>query len=141
MGGEKEAAEAEELLLAALYMFKVCVRLSSVADSQSCVCCAVGLCWPATPRCLCCRLSSLPCNSAAATPPLTRNTQPSTRQVPDVDFLLHLGDGCPPGLPLVQANINRSNEAAGFTLPMSMWWQALGPVQFAVLAECLQVRC
>lgn len=60
-------------------------------------------------------------------------------QVPDVDFLVHLGDGCPAGLPLVQSNINRSNEHAGFTIPMYMWKQALGPEQFAVLAECLQV--
>jgi hypothetical protein len=61
-------------------------------------------------------------------------------QVPDVDFLVHLGDGCPAGLPLVQSNINRSNKQAGFTIPMHMWKQALGPEQFAVLAECLQVR-
>jgi hypothetical protein len=39
----------------------------------------------------------------------------------------------------VQANINRSNTNAGFTIPMLMWKQALGPEQFAVLAECLQV--
>jgi hypothetical protein len=56
-----------------------------------------------------------------------------------VDFLLHLGDGCPAGLPLVQSNINRSNEQAGFTIPMHMWKEALGPEQFTVLAECLQV--
>lgn len=56
-----------------------------------------------------------------------------------MDFLLHLGDGCPAGLPLVQSNINRSNEQAGFTIPMHMWKEALGPEQFAVLAECLQV--
>lgn len=60
-------------------------------------------------------------------------------QVPDVDFLLHLGDGCPGGLPLVQSNINRSYDQAGFTLPMLMWKQGLGQQQFAVLAECLQV--
>jgi hypothetical protein len=65
---------------------------------------------------------------------------PSHTQVPDVDFLLHLGDGCPGGLPLVQVNINRSNAQAGFTLPMQHWRQALGPEQFALLAECLQVR-
>ena len=56
-----------------------------------------------------------------------------------MDFLLHLGDGCPAGLPLVQSNINRSNADAGFTIPMLMWKQALGPQQFATLAECLQV--
>lgn len=61
-------------------------------------------------------------------------------QVPDVDFLLHLGDGCPGGLPLVQVNINRSNPQAGFTIPLQMWAQALGPQQFGLLAECLQVR-
>lgn len=59
-------------------------------------------------------------------------------QVPDVDFLLHLGDGSA-ALPLVQANINRGQEQAGFTLPKFMWRDALGPEQFAVLAECLQV--
>jgi hypothetical protein len=59
-----------------------------------------------------------------------------------VDFLLHLGDGAPPGLPLVQVNINRSSAQAGFTLPKYMWRDALGPAQFQVLAECLQVtRC
>lgn len=56
-----------------------------------------------------------------------------------MDFLLHLGDGCPAGLPLVQSNINRSNDQAGFTTPMWMWKQALGPEQFSVLTECLQV--
>ncbi|KAF6257123.1 hypothetical protein COO60DRAFT_33422 [Scenedesmus sp. NREL 46B-D3] len=61
-------------------------------------------------------------------------------KVPDVDFLLHLGDGAPPGLPLVQANINRSNAQAGFTIPKYMWRDALGPQQFQVLAECLQAR-
>jgi hypothetical protein len=57
-----------------------------------------------------------------------------------VDFLLHLGDGAPPGLPLVQVNINRSNAQAGFTIPKYMWQDALGPQQFQLLAECLQVR-
>lgn len=60
-------------------------------------------------------------------------------QVPDVDFLLHLGDGSPAGLPLVQVNINRSNEQAGFTIPKFMWRDALGPQQFKALAQCLQV--
>lgn len=39
----------------------------------------------------------------------------------------------------MQSNIDRSNTQAGFTIPMHMWKQALGPEQFAVLAECLQV--
>jgi hypothetical protein len=39
----------------------------------------------------------------------------------------------------VQVNINRSNPQAGFTLPTFMWRDALGPQQFRVLAECLQV--
>lgn len=61
-------------------------------------------------------------------------------KVPDVDFLLHLGDGAPPGLPLVQVNIDRGAPQAGFTLPKFMWRDALGPAQFSVLAECLQAR-
>jgi hypothetical protein len=40
----------------------------------------------------------------------------------------------------VQVNINRSNAQAGFTIPKYMWRDALGPQQFQVLAECLQVR-
>lgn len=72
-----------------------------------------------------------PCLSAASSMLLV--------QVPDVDFLLHLGDGSPQGLPLVQVNINRAYARAGFTLPMLAWKEALGLQQFAVLAECLQV--
>lgn len=42
--------------------------------------------------------------------------------------------------PRCQVNINRSNARAGFTLPKFMWRDALGREQFALLAECLQVR-
>lgn len=61
-------------------------------------------------------------------------------QVPDVDFLLHLGDGSPAGLPLLQASINRGVARAGFTLPKFAWRDALGPTQLAAHAECLAVR-
>ena len=63
-----------------------------------------------------------------------------TLQIPDADFLLHLGDGSPEGLPLLQANINRAYDQAGFTIPKFMWRDALGPTQLKIYAECLEVR-
>ncbi|KAI8476110.1 MAG: hypothetical protein J3K34DRAFT_516785 [Monoraphidium minutum] len=61
-------------------------------------------------------------------------------QVPDADVLVHLGDGAPEGLPLLQANIDRGVERAGFAIPKRMWLDALGPQQMALLHECLEAR-
>ncbi|KIZ01707.1 hypothetical protein MNEG_6255 [Monoraphidium neglectum] len=61
-------------------------------------------------------------------------------KVPDADVLVHLGDGAPEGLPLLQANIDRGVEDAGFAIPKRMWADALGPEQLNVLHECLEVR-
>ncbi|KAF8059989.1 hypothetical protein HT031_004927 [Scenedesmus sp. PABB004] len=117
-GQEAEVAMVEELLLAALHMHEVPRRAAGPAPPAPC---------PGGP----------PSAPRGATIP---SCAPRRPQVPDVDFLLHIGDGAPGGLPLVQASVNRSEALGGFTLPKYMWRDALGLHQFAVLAQCLAAR-
>ncbi|GFR51137.1 hypothetical protein Agub_g13492 [Astrephomene gubernaculifera] len=58
-----------------------------------------------------------------------------------MEFLLHFGDGCTQGLPVLSWNICRDHPNAGFTMPSySIWDHSLGPTQMRVYHRCLRKR-
>lgn len=62
--------------------------------------------------------------------------------VPDMEFLLHFGDGCTNGLPVISWNACKQHPDAGFTMPSySVWMKSLGPQQLQAYHSCLQQRC
>lgn len=60
--------------------------------------------------------------------------------IPDVDFLVHPGDGGANGYPAIQTNIDVGHPHAGFAAPYGHWRDALGPIQQAALMACLEAR-
>ncbi|GLC75151.1 hypothetical protein PLESTF_001600700 [Pleodorina starrii] len=61
--------------------------------------------------------------------------------IPDMDFLLHYGDGCTNGLPVISWNVCRQFQDAGFTMPSyTVWQRALGPTQLSTYRACLNKR-
>ncbi|KXZ45583.1 hypothetical protein GPECTOR_53g169 [Gonium pectorale] len=61
--------------------------------------------------------------------------------VPDMEFLLHFGDGCTNGLPVISWNICRQHPDAGFTMPSySVWQSSMGPTQMRAYHTCLNNR-
>ncbi|KXZ53031.1 hypothetical protein GPECTOR_8g398 [Gonium pectorale] len=61
--------------------------------------------------------------------------------IPDMEFLLHFGDGCTVGLPVISWNVCRQHPDAGFTMPSySVWEKSLGPQQMRAHHTCLRHR-
>lgn len=61
--------------------------------------------------------------------------------IPDMEFLLHFGDGCTNGIPAISWNVCRQYADAGFTMPTySAWDHSLGPVQMRIFHACLAQR-
>ncbi|GIL63112.1 hypothetical protein Vafri_17237 [Volvox africanus] len=58
-----------------------------------------------------------------------------------LQFLLHFGDGCVNGLPVISWNVCRQFADAGFTMPSyTVWERSLGPTQRMVYSTCLEKR-
>jgi hypothetical protein len=61
--------------------------------------------------------------------------------IPDVDFVVHFGDGQVPGLPALYWTVNRTQPQGGFTMPSAACWHlSLGKAQMKIHAKCLQAR-
>ncbi|GIM02652.1 hypothetical protein Vretimale_7443 [Volvox reticuliferus] len=61
--------------------------------------------------------------------------------IPDMEFLLHFGDGCTNGLPVIGWTLCRQFADAGFTMPSyDSWLQSLGPTQLLAFSTCIKKR-
>ncbi|GIL58078.1 hypothetical protein Vafri_13272 [Volvox africanus] len=61
--------------------------------------------------------------------------------IPDMEFLLHFGDGCVNGLPVISWNVCRQFADAGFTMPSyTVWERSMGPMQLMLYSTCLEKR-
>ena len=62
--------------------------------------------------------------------------------IPDMEFLVHLGDGCLRGSPSIKLSACRDTRFAGFTMPTyGLWVASMGPSQMSAYHACLQERC